>query len=50
MADRRVPVNLVLTDNFTGPLSLIKQAAHDMHVRWERDAATWEPHDWSEWS
>lgn len=40
---------LDLSDNFTGPLLRAKEAAHELNRILERDAATWEPHDWSEW-
>lgn len=42
-------VSLVLNDNFTSGLRLAADAAAALHQRMTRDAATWEPHDWSEW-
>lgn len=46
--DRREPVRLVLTDDFTGRIQAAAAAVTDLHRRLARLDATWEPHDWSD--
>lgn len=50
MAEHRTPVTLALIDNFTGRMALAARAAHDLNVRMALAAATWEPHDWSDFA
>jgi hypothetical protein len=49
MAESRQPVRLVLSDNFSGRMRAASEAAAAMNAQIQMRAATWEPHDWSDW-
>lgn len=48
--EHREPVRLSFDPNsFTGRMRLAAEAADSLNRTLQRNAATWEPHDWSEW-
>ena len=47
MAERRLPVRIEVSDDFTGRMALAAEAARRTHADWALSEATWEPHDWS---
>ena len=49
MAERPETFHFRLDDNFTSGMRRAAEAARTVGAQWERDAATWEPHDWREW-
>lgn len=50
MTAKHEPVRLVLDDNFTDGMQRAREAALSMHAEHVLRQATWEPHDWTEWS
>ena len=50
MAEQPGRVRLVLDDSFSRDMATFMQAVDDATRRWTLSDATWEPHDWSDWS
>lgn len=48
MSERREPVRLAFEDNFAEGMRYAAEAAGALGRRLALDAATWEPHDWSD--
>lgn len=49
MADCRVHVRLESSDRFSDDVARAHDAATRLNVLLVLRAATWEPHDWSDW-
>lgn len=50
MSIHREPAKIEVSDHFSGRIAAAFAAAHLMNVDLARASATWEPHDWSDFS